>query len=425
MIFALSYSKKILSRRQKAVLYGSIFVCVVALVYTYLATEYFVSAMEVSIADLSPHVRVYSSSQQESLRIVEQYKHTVAKIDSGVLYEGNFVVRTRYFEEKKGFYYNGVKELSFIGYSFEDESYRPPVFLENVYSASNKRKTLSNPQNEPVRIVADQDEKERRVNYVIISKGLTSIIENGASPFLDRLEVCKADSSEKMEGVVITTAGHLMSSPLDMNPYAGRSDIYTKRSVVEKIAAGDEVRQIVDISLGKRRAALKVANEIKSNFPDVGVETWISKNPQAVPVLDGIRLAAYAGVLSIALLAILGMAFIFRLIILEKTRQLAVLFSMGYHSRKLRVIFGIIALRIGFYSVVFGGITGGIMAKLSVRYWQELAEKFSGGASTDLVYSWPFLFWASLGTILFCFAAAWLPSRAIVKADPITNLRGE
>ena len=234
-----AYSSKILSARQKVILFSSVSICVFAFSYTYLAVKYMQNAMIISVADTQPHIRLYLASNDDSPKILDflRKKKGIARADAGVLVEGEFNVVSRHQPTqigKKGeIHFTGSKKIRFVGYSFYPEEYRPPVFLENVYSKSNRELAERRPNDEPIRIITDQRENEKKENWCIISKNLTSIFPLGPSAFGDLFEVVSINNMGEAKHISFRTAGYLNDSPLTINNSTLPCVIYTKRKILE------------------------------------------------------------------------------------------------------------------------------------------------------------------------------------------------
>ena len=297
--------------------------------------------------------------------------------------------------------------------------------MENIYSRTNRELTQRRPKDEPVRIITDPDEKEQQENWVILSKGITTIFPLGPSQFGDLFELTTGEITGTQKKIKMRSAGYLSDSPLVLSSETNSNIIYTKQSLVCKISSPDERKYIVDISLKNRMAADKLAKKILCDYPQVTTETWTQVNPIALPFLRGIRLSSYAGVAAIVLLSIIGVCVLIRMLVMEKSKQLAILYAMGYNTLQLRFIFLYIGLRVAIISIVTGGGVGYILAHLSLPHWKNIVENFSGSASSHLIFSPTYLWGAALLTLILCLLAAWFPTGSIVKSDPINNLRNE
>ena len=422
-----TYSSKLLSVRQKIILFSSVSVCVLAFAYTYFAVMFMQKAMMISVADYQPHIRLYLSTANDAIPIVRflRDKKEVARADDGVLIEDDFVVisrpQLRQIGKEDKIFFSGSKHIIFVGYSFQSENYRPPVLLENVYSRICRDTALRHPDREPIRNIIDVKDE----NYCIISKNLTPIFDLVASAYGDLFEVASKDKAGKIKHVFFRTAGYINDSPLTINNATLPSTIYTKRGILEHNFADYAMTPIVDIALKDRGAVGRFSREIQRTFHVRKVETWMDKNPTAIPFLDGIKTIAFAGVCAITLLSVIGLGILISILVVEKTKQLAILYAMGCDALELRCLFLWIGIRCAFISLCVGGGLGFLLSRASIPFWNRIIENFCYMPHAELACSWFDIILFSLAIISSCLIAAWLPTRQIVKSDPINNLRNE
>ena len=429
MKFTQIYSRKILTTRQKIVLYSALTVCVFAFMYTYFLIAHMQNAMVVSIADASPHIRIFLNKDEGSEN-VEQYlknKKQVTRFDAGILIEDDFVVTTRKQATeifKAGeIFFSGTKKIQFVGYSFDREDYRPPVLLENVYSKTNRDLTNRRPNDEPIRIMTDQRENEKKENWCIVSKNLTSIFPLGPSAFGDAFDL-SLSGGEKSK-ITFRTAGYLSDSPLVINSSSAKCVVYAKKDKLLNFFANHEKRHIIDVVLNDRLAVDSIILEIKDKFPMVSVECWKTNNPTAIPFLSGIKRMAFIGTGAIILLAVIGISILITMLILDKVKQLAIIYAMGCSALQLRLIFLYLGLRVAVFSLVLGVFGAWITAYLSKPFWDEVMKNFCSMPNSIIAYSWSEIGVFATIIIVSCLLASWIPTRYIVEADPINNLRNE
>ncbi len=186
MKLAKLYSSKILSLRQKLILFGSVTLCVFVTVATYLVVEYFTQAMLIAIADKQAHLRVFllGDDIQKTNEIVSYLRRNtnVIRCDYGYFYSGDFYVTSHKpptdFEKRYGeIYFEGFRKINITAYRFDEVGYVPPILLENVYSETSRNVALDSPADAPIAIVSDPE--EARKNYGIVNKSLTKIFPTG------------------------------------------------------------------------------------------------------------------------------------------------------------------------------------------------------------------------------------------------------
>jgi lipoprotein-releasing system permease protein len=110
-------------------------------------------------------------------------------------------------------------------------------------------------------------------------------------------------------------------------------------------------------------------------------------------------------------------------IVMEKTRDIAIMKSMGFHARDVRSIFLLEGLIVGAVGSAFGLVCGvGLMKILS-----EITLKLPGGTEVVNLPVW----WgpeqyalAAAFALASCIAAAYLPARRAGRVHPVDILRG-
>ena len=131
----------------------------------------------------------------------------------------------------------------------------------------------------------------------------------------------------------------------------------------------------------------------------------------------------YSVVSAILVVASFGIYNTLSTIVLEKTRDIAILKSMGFHARDIRLIFLYEGIVIGLIGSLFGLLLGaGFMQILG-----QVQIKPPGVSETVYLPIW----WGSgqfaLATafaMASCILAAWLPARRAGRVHPVEILRG-
>ena len=422
------YSKRVLSLRQKVILFGSVSICFCAFIYTYFACEFLCHSMLVSIADLSPHIRIHITNQNvsdvEAILGALSNDTRVSRVDKGVLAIKNIYIETpkpiETLGQKPETFFSGYKKVCFVAYSFDNDEYRPPIMLENVYSSVNRQKTIDSPKDEPIRIISDQSPEEQRINWAIISNNLTSVIHNGPIAFGDTIQMT---CQETGKSISLTTAGYLSNNPLQVVSDSSYCMVILRKSSLEQLVTRKDCTDIIDISVKDRRAADVFAQDIRRKYKLENVETWMDKNASAISFLSGIKTTAYSGMTAIVLLSIIGINVILSMLVIDKSKQLAILYAIGQNTFQLRCIFLRIGLLIGFRAIIIGGTVGILLSILSMKSWRSIVDNFCHTLNTNLVYSPLFIGLSAVFLLVLCCLASWLPSRRIVSSDPINTIR--
>jgi lipoprotein-releasing system permease protein len=154
-----------------------------------------------------------------------------------------------------------------------------------------------------------------------------------------------------------------------------------------------------------------------------GVQSWQEREKIWLDVFRVLQISAALTVSTIILISGLGMFNTLAMIVIEKTKEIAILRSMGYTRRDISRIFlwlGAIVLVLGTIGGwAFGaGVTYGV-SKLPIR----VRGIFS--ADTFQVYwsIWHYV-WATATAAVVVMTAAWVPSRRAARLEPGDIIRG-
>ena len=132
------------------------------------------------------------------------------------------------------------------------------------------------------------------------------------------------------------------------------------------------------------------------------------------------------GIGLIVMVAALNIVASLVLLVMEKTRDIAILKTMGASARSVMLIFLLQGMIIGVVGTVIGATSGALMAWLLDRY-----RVISIPSDVYQVTYLPFklLPWDAvvvvLGAVVVCFFATLYPSRQAARLDPAQALRFE
>ncbi len=176
------------------------------------------------------------------------------------------------------------------------------------------------------------------------------------------------------------------------------------------------------IQLDDPYAARDAATHIESTIGYKSV-SWEEASEDIVSVLIIRNVIMYSVVSAILVVASFGIYNTLSTIVLEKTRDIAIMKSMGFHARDVRSIFLIEGAIVGTVGSVFGLALGvGLMKLLS-----EVSIKPPGGTEMINLPVWwgPDQYALAAGFALAsCIAAAYLPARRAGRVHPVDILRG-
>lgn len=228
--------------------------------------------------------------------------------------------------------------------------------------------------------------------------------------------------------VAVATAG-ASSRPMKVvgifrtgNANFDASQVYTVlKRAQELLARPNRVNRII-IQLADANTAREVAQRIEAAVGYKAV-SWLEASEDILSLLIVRNIIMYSVVSAILVVASFGIYNTLSTIVMEKTRDIAILRSMGFHARDIRAIFLLEGAIVGMVGSTFGLLCGvGLMQLLST-----LTFKLPG--TTERVHL-P-LWWgpdqyalAATFALLSCVAAAYFPARRAGRLRPVDILRG-
>jgi lipoprotein-releasing system permease protein len=170
-----------------------------------------------------------------------------------------------------------------------------------------------------------------------------------------------------------------------------------------------------------------VADEIQDRLgPDYITQDWSDMNQSLYSALWLEKIAMGIGIGLIVMVAALNIVASLVLLVMEKTRDIAILKTMGASSRSIMTIFLAQGMIIGLVGTVVGATLGAVIAYLLDRY-----RLISIPSDVYQVTYLPFklLPWdlavVVMGAVVVCFFATLYPSRQAARLDPAQALRYE
>jgi lipoprotein-releasing system permease protein len=176
------------------------------------------------------------------------------------------------------------------------------------------------------------------------------------------------------------------------------------------------------IQLAEPTDARTVAQRIEGESGYKSV-SWIEASEDILSLLLVRNIIMYSVVSAILVVASFGIYNTLSTIVMEKTRDIAILKSMGFHARDVRTIFLLEGLIIGCIGSVFGLLAGaGLM-----RILANIALRPPGVSEVVQLPIWwgPEQFaLATVFALASCLAAAYLPAKRASQVHPVDILRG-
>lgn len=175
--------------------------------------------------------------------------------------------------------------------------------------------------------------------------------------------------------------------------------------------------RIVDVT-----QAQEVARHIEARF-GYRAEPWQEANANVLGIFVIQNAVMYSTVGAILIVACFGIFNVVSTVVYEKTRDIAILKSMGFAERDIRRIFVLQGFLVGVVGVAFGWLLGFaiVEAMATLRFDIEGFVRTQG----FILYRSPMHYALSggfaLGAAVF---AAWLPARRAARVNPVDIVRG-
>jgi lipoprotein-releasing system permease protein len=223
--------------------------------------------------------------------------------------------------------------------------------------------------------------------------------------------------------------------------YAGQSTRYRVAAIYETgVREIDRVRIFLHLSeartLLKRpygASYLQLALENPERAPEIAqqielvashrAESWKQREKVWLDVFLFFRIAAAIMVSTIIIVSGLGMFNTLAMIVLEKTKDIAILRSMGFTRSDIGSIF----MLQGALVLVAGVLAGWLLGAVSTYLVSSVPISVRGIFSTDhVVVAWSFSHYigAAIAATIVVFIASWLPSRRAARLEPASIIRG-
>ncbi|MDG1138837.1 MAG: ABC transporter permease [Opitutales bacterium] len=150
--------------------------------------------------------------------------------------------------------------------------------------------------------------------------------------------------------------------------------------------------------------------------------SWQEREKVWLDVFKALRISSAITVSSILLLSGLGIFNVFAIMVIEKTRDIAILRSMGFSRFDASAVF----LWQGLIILFLGVLLGSFFGFLSTYFISEIPLRIRGIFSTDsFVVNWDVFhyLWAISLASVFVVIATWVPARRAGKIQPAKIIR--
>ena len=194
-------------------------------------------------------------------------------------------------------------------------------------------------------------------------------------------------------------------------------DLSTARSFLRKPHGGS----VFQVGLSQPEKAPALAAQMQETFAH-RVVSWQEREKVWLDVFKALRVSSAITVSTIILLSGLGMFNVFAIMVIEKTRDVAILRSMGFTPADVSRIF----LWQGALVLALGIVLGCTLAALATYGISRIPLRIRGIFSTDsFVVNWDFshYLWAVAIAVIVVGVASWIPARRAARIEPAKIIR--
>lgn len=200
-----------------------------------------------------------------------------------------------------------------------------------------------------------------------------------------------------------------------------KNRIYIHLSTARQFKGERFAGSFFQVGLSNPEKAPELAAQIQYHLGHRSV-SWQEREKVWLDVFKALRISSAITVSSILLLSGLGIFNVFAIMVIEKTRDIAILRSMGFSRFDASAVFlwqGVIILFIGLLS-------GCIFGFIGTYFISEIPLRIRGIFSTDsFVVNWDIshYLWAITIASVFVIIASWIPARRAGKIEPAKIIR--
>ena len=255
------------------------------------------------------------------------------------------------------------------------------------------------------------DALDANANGIIIGKGL---LEKFSLSMGENVQIASADGNVRVMKIVgVFRTGNARYDENQTFVALKRAQVLFNRP--------NRINQIV-IQLDDPYRARDVASLIESQI-DYKSVSWLEASQDLMSVLTVRNIIMYSVVAAILVVASFGIYNTISTIVVEKTHDIAILKSIGFHARDVRRIFVVEGVIVGLIGSALGFALGlGLMWVLA-----QVEIKPPGAADAihlPVYHGLEQFVLAALFALASSIGAAWLPARKAGRVHPVDILRG-
>jgi lipoprotein-releasing system permease protein len=274
-----------------------------------------------------------------------------------------------------------------------------------------------------------------------------NIVQGSLNNFNDESIVIGQEIANSM-GTFVGDRLQVMSPELTVTPFGGipkrrtfevigifssglyeldSSWVYVSMNSAQRLLGLGDVATVIEVKIRDLDQANALGKQIVDHIGgDIEFLDWMSQNRAILQALGLERLVMFITIGLIVLVAALNIAATLIMMVLEKTRDIAILMSMGATGHNIRRIFMLQGVVIGVVGTAIGLVVGNIVCHFADTYHLvSLAPDVYSIAYVPFKAQWLDSVIVAVSAILISFVATLYPSAAAAKLQPVEALRYE
>ena len=200
------------------------------------------------------------------------------------------------------------------------------------------------------------------------------------------------------------------------------SRVYAHTKVAQKLLRKPYPASMILYKLRDPERAPALANHFEELFQHDS-QSWQEREESNLQLFLTLRMSTAITVSLIILLAGFGIFNVLTMTVLSKTKEIAILRSMGYRRRDISAIF----LWQGAMIAGAGSVVGCALGALLTWGVSYIPLRLRGLLLVDyfpIAWNWHHYFWATLLAIIAVAIASYVPARRAAELPPVATLRG-
>lgn len=167
----------------------------------------------------------------------------------------------------------------------------------------------------------------------------------------------------------------------------------------------------------------KVSDQIMDNFSNLNSRSWLKDNRGLLAAMATEKKVIFIVMMFIIIVAMLGIANLLVMIVIEKTMEISILRAIGASKGTISLIFLYQGIFIGLCGIISGCISGYFASLLLSTYPISLPSDVYIIGNLPVSMQWQDFVFVSVSAFIVCLFASIVPARRAVKLKPIETIR--